>query len=112
MSQISIHVLDISTGKPAEGITAFLKKHDDPAIIEEISRGITNHDGRIADLVSEISLSQGVYELVFEVDEYFSRERKACFYPRVSILFKLGEDEHCHIPLLLSPFGYSTYRGS
>ena len=112
MSQISIHVLDISKGKPAEGMTVILKKHNDGDATKEISRGITNHDGRIIDLAREFSLNQRVYEIIFEIDSYFAREEKECFYPRVSILFKLSEGENYHIPLLLSPFGYSTYRGS
>ena len=112
MSRISSHVLDISKGRPAEGMTVILKEHGNSDTTKEISRGKTNPDGRIIDLACELRLNQGSYEMIFEVESYFAKEGKECFYPRVSILFKVSEGENYHIPLLLSPFGYSTYRGS
>ena len=112
MSQITTHVLDTSRGKPAQGIEAVLRSINSDQQGIEISRGITNQDGRITDLVKDVNLQEGVYELTFEVGEYFKRDAQDSFYPRVSIQFRIKSGEHYHVPLLLSPFGYSTYRGS
>jgi len=112
MIQITTHVLDTSLGKPGQGIPAVLKSFNESEQGEEISRGVTNQDGRIPDLVNDLNLDQGIYELTFEVGEYFQSRNQESFYPRVSILFTITDGEHYHVPLLLSPFGYSTYRGS
>ncbi len=78
----------------------------------EIGRGTTSADGRITDFLAT-SISPGVYRLTFETAEYFQSMKTESFYPKVSIEFEIkNSDAHYHVPLLLSPFGYSTYRGS
>ena len=108
MSQLTTHILDTSIGQPAEGVHIHLKKNG-----KIITEGITNSDGRISDLLPENKLLEiGNYEMVFNVSNYFKKQNKKTFYPKVVIHFTVFDDSHYHVPLLLNPFGYSTYRGS
>jgi 5-hydroxyisourate hydrolase len=108
VSHVTTHVLDAALGKPAAGIPVVLQ-HGDGA---EIARGTTDGDGRIAQLGPE-RLGTGIYRLIFSTADYFARQRIASFYPRVTIDFVIADgDAHYHVPVLLSPFAYSTYRGS
>ena len=113
MSQITTHVLDTSEGKPAVGISIELFEQND-GHWNSLSKGITNTDGRIAGLLPEGTvLNAGFYKMNFNTGDYFDAKEKQGFYPYVDIVFELGDDgSHYHIPLLLSAFGYSTYRGS
>lgn len=112
MSQLTTHVLDTSKGRPAEGISVFLYRQHNSEW-HEITIGTTNKDGRIPNLFrSDITLETGVYKLLFETKEYFDRQGVQSFYPFVEITFIVTTQEHYHVPLLLNPFGYSTYRGS
>jgi 5-hydroxyisourate hydrolase len=112
MSQITTHILDTSIGKPAEGVSIILYRRQGESW-ERIGSGITNADGRIADLLAAGSvLPKGQYKMRFEVAAYFERMERKAFYPFVEIVFMIDNNEHYHIPLLLNPFGYSTYRGS
>ncbi|GAB4036548.1 hydroxyisourate hydrolase [Spirosoma gilvum] len=111
MSAITTHILDTTRGKPAEGVSVVLYQQHREWL--EISRGITNADGRISDLLTkETVLPSGVYKLRFETGAYFESLSVASFYPFVDISFTITTGEHYHVPLLLNPFGYSTYRGS
>lgn len=112
MSQITTHILDTSKGKPAAGITVilYLGENDEWT---ELARGVTDTDGRITALANkETGLPHCIYKLRFETKDYFDKTAIVTFYPYVEIVFDLTTDEHYHIPLLLNPFGYSTYRGS
>jgi 5-hydroxyisourate hydrolase len=112
MSQITTHILDTTKGKPAAGVTIALlwQKGDN---WQEIACGVTNSDGRIADLLpQEKQLNLGIYKMKFDVQEYFAKDGTTTFYPFVEIIFSVASSEHYHVPLLLNPFGYSTYRGS
>ncbi|MES2772542.1 MAG: hydroxyisourate hydrolase [Bacteroidota bacterium] len=112
MSQITTHVLDTSLGKPAAGIDISLHRHQSKGW-EIIAKGTTNADGRIADLLAnDIVLPIGMYKLKFETAAYFTAAGIKAFYPVVEIIFELTTSDHYHVPLLLNPFGYSTYRGS
>ena len=112
MSQITTHILDTTKGKPASGITIILY-HGENDEWTEITRGQTNTDGRIAALLpKEHVLEIGIYKMRFETKDYFDKDRIPTFYPYVEIVFDIQSGEHYHIPLLLNPFGYSTYRGS
>src|SRR5256885_5314154 len=112
MSQITTHILDTTKGKPAQGITIILYNGENDEW-HEMARGKTNEDGRISDLLSkEKKMTAGIYKLRFETKDYFDRNAIPTFYPYVEIIFDVRSDEHYHIPLLLNPFGYSTYRGS
>jgi 5-hydroxyisourate hydrolase len=111
MSQITTHILDTTIGKPAQGVTIILFQQQNGWT--EIAIGTTNKDGRITDLLSrEQVLSPGLYKMTFLTKDYFVQQQVATFYPFVEITFEITSAEHYHIPLLLSPFGYSTYRGS
>lgn len=112
-SPITTHVLDTMRGKPAEAIRATLEKRIGSAWMK-LAAGKTNADGRISDLLpADFVLSKGTYRMRFETAAYFKRIKAKAFYPYVEITFEIQEPtSHYHIPLLLSPFGYSTYRGS
>ncbi|HWL39177.1 MAG TPA: hydroxyisourate hydrolase [Gemmatimonadaceae bacterium] len=109
MSTLSTHVLDIALGQPAQGIRVTLERSGDL-----IGSGTTDADGRLRDLQKQDApLSEGTYQLTFYVGEYFSKAGREFFFPEVVVNFRVaGGAEHYHVPLLLSPFGYSTYRGS
>lgn len=109
MSTISTHVLDISLGKPAAGIRVTLRRDD-----SLIGSGVTDEDGRVRDLLAQgSSVTEGDYTLSFSVSDYFSASGRDSFYGNIDIRFRVAsESDHYHVPLLLSPFGYSTYRGS
>ena len=110
-SAITTHVLDTSTGRPAKNLPARLHRvtETDSFLLGESA---TNADGRIADLLDG-PLETGRYRITFDTASYFAERGVPCFYPEVSILFEITDaSQHHHVPLLLSPFGYSTYRGS
>lgn len=111
MSQVTTHILDTTRGRPADGVTVILY-HGGNDQWEEIARGTTNADGRIADLLKENKLDHCIHKLRFETKDYFDKNQVKTFYPYVEIVFDIVSDEHYHVPLLLNPFGYSTYRGS
>ncbi len=113
MSQITSHVLDTSRGKPASGISVTLFE-DVSGKWNELTQGVTNADGRVSDfLAAERILPAGNYRVHFAISDYFSALNEQAFYPYVDIVFTINsKGEHYHIPLLLSAFGYSTYRGS
>ena len=108
MSTISTHVLDTSLGRPAAGVPVALHRDEDGS---RIGGGVTDSDGRVKNLVSG-PLSPGVYRLHFDTDVYFTASNRDSFYPAVTVVFRVVDQSHHHVPLLLSPFGYSTYRGS
>ncbi|MGQ0738958.1 MAG: hydroxyisourate hydrolase [Bacteroidota bacterium] len=112
MSQLTTHILDTTKGRPAEGVSVFLyRQHNNEW--SEITIGTTNKDGRIPNLLrSDITLEPGVYKFRFETAGYFTRQGIKTFYPFIEITFTITGSEHYHVPLLLNPFGYSTYRGS
>jgi 5-hydroxyisourate hydrolase len=112
MSQITTHILDTTKGKPASGVSIILYAAS-AGEWKELARGITNADGRIPDLLAkDILLEPAVYKMKFETKSYFDQQGIKTFYPFVEIVFNIDTKEHYHIPLLLNPYGYSTYRGS
>ena len=114
MSPITTHVLDTSQGCPGVNILVRLEKQKSDGSWREISSGTTDNDGRIVNLlVEEDVLDSGVYQMIFMTASYFEKQEIPFFYPEIEIRFLLNyPEQHYHIPLLLSPFGYSTYRGS
>lgn len=113
MSTISTHVLDTARGIPARGIRVTLQRSAGADAWEDLARGSTNADGRIPDFVpKEVPLTEGIYRMRFDVSAYFSEHKTKSFYPYIEVVFELAADGHYHVPLLLSPWGYSTYRGS
>ncbi len=114
MSTITTHILDTARGAPAAGVSVVLHFLDERGSPREIGAGRTDQDGRLHSLVAAPqALQRGTYRLTFDVGEYFRQLGLASFYPEVVVSFVVGDPAaHYHVPLLLSPFGYSTYRGS
>jgi 5-hydroxyisourate hydrolase len=114
MSTISTHVLDTALGRPAVGLSVSLERIDSRGAATRLGAGITDADGRVRTLLAAgRSLEQGDYRLRFDTAAYLAQAGHAVFYPVVSVDFRVSETgAHYHVPLLLSPFGYSTYRGS
>lgn len=113
MSQITSHVLDTSIGKPAEGIAIALFALAGSSATQ-LASAQTDSDGRVSSLLgSDVVLDAGHYKLRFELDAYFTKHATNAFYPYAEIVFEVaGGGQHYHVPLLLNPFVYSTYRGS
>ncbi len=113
MSLLSTHVLDLRLGQPAAGVAVQLERMDAGGGWHTLASGSTNDDGRAADLLSEGELKAGVHRLLFDVGSYFAAQKIEHFYPQVTVEFVVSDPTRPHhVPLLLSPFGYSTYRGS
>ncbi|MBK8170951.1 MAG: hydroxyisourate hydrolase [Sandaracinaceae bacterium] len=111
-SPITTHVLDTSLGRPAAGIAVTLSRMQNDAW-QKIAEGKTDDDGRVSTLLQPGTLTAGAYKIVFSTASYFEASKRSSFYPHVDIVFNVSAaDEHYHVPLLLNPFGYSTYRGS
>ena len=110
MSTLSTHVLDTALGRPAAGVAVTLAREDGTTL----GAGVTDDDGRVRELLpAGRPLGAGTYRLRFDVGAYFARGGREAFYPEVAVVFRVGaRDEHYHVPLLVSPYGYSTYRGS
>lgn len=113
-SPITTHILDTSRGRPAAGVPVTLERLSDTGAAVVLARGVTDADGRIRDLLpAEPRPEAGMYRISFDTGAYYAALGVEGFYPSVTIVFHLrAPAEHHHIPLLLSPFGYSTYRGS
>jgi 5-hydroxyisourate hydrolase len=114
MGAITTHILDTSRGRPASGVPVTLEIQDAGQSWELIGKGRTDADGRLKELLPEKHLlREGIYRLTFETSLYFATENVESFYPEVIIIFHVRDAaQHYHVPLLLNPYGYSTYRGS
>lgn len=114
MSAVTTHVLDAGAGVPAAGVGVRLERlgTDVEPVAEPVAEGITDSDGRIGAL-GPAALEAGTYRLTFATGEWFAAAGRATFYPQVVVVFSVDDGRpHHHVPLLLSPFAYSTYRGS
>lgn len=112
MSSITTHVLDTSLGRPAAGVSVTLHRMSQ-GTSTLVGGGTTDDDGRIrALLAAGETLTPGDYRLVFDTGAWFASAGREAFYPEVQVTFRVTADAHYHVPLLLNPFGYSTYRGS
>jgi len=109
---ITTHVLDTSLGRPARGVPVHLEVREGGGW-RQVGAGETDGDGRLRTLTPEGPAAVGIYRLRFDTAAYFAQHSVAGYFPSVEIQFivRAGEDHH-HVPLLLSPFGYTTYRGS
>jgi 5-hydroxyisourate hydrolase len=105
-SQLTTHVLDTALGGPATGLDVVLESADGP-----VASGRTDADGRISSLGPE-RLPPATYRLRFATGDYLARTGRPVFFPEVVVAFTVSDDSHHHVPLLLSPYAYSTYRGS
>jgi len=114
MKKISTHVLDTSRGKPAAGVAVRLERQENSGDWATLAAAVTDEDGRCAQLLPEgDGLRAGRYRLAMDTGSYYAQAGVAGLYPEVVITFAVREGEtHFHIPLLLGPHGYTTYRGS
>jgi 5-hydroxyisourate hydrolase len=113
MSTLSTHVLDTAKGTPAEGMPITLERSTGKDEWQQLSQSVTNADGRVTDLCPDGKINAGVFRLTFDTKAYFEKNNTKGFYPCASIVFQVEEGQaHYHVPLLISGWGYSTYRGS
>ena len=111
-SPITTHLLDTSSGRPASGVDVVLEYRQEDSWTE-LGRRSTNADGRVDDLLSSPSLQPGDYRLTFATGAYFSASGRDSFHPTITVHFLVDEaTAHYHVPVLVSPFGFTTYRGS
>ena len=113
MSTITTHVLDTARGCPASGLAVTLEAQSGDGRWAVAGKGTTDADGRVGQLLpAGVSLRPGLYRLTFDTQSYFVAQEVEAFYPQVTVVFEVRDPtQHYHVPLLLSPFGYSTYRG-
>jgi 5-hydroxyisourate hydrolase len=112
MSSITTHVLDTSLGKPAAALAVSLDVCDGDSW-RELGQGVTDADGRLRTFSPEVALSLGSYRLNFETAAYFRATSREAFFEHVTLEFRVVDaSQHYHVPLLLTPFGYTTYRGT
>jgi len=111
---VTCHVLDSSIGKPAADIGVFLEQFNfETSTFDTLGKGTTNQDGRCETLLDpDHKLKRGLYKLTFQTGDYFVATKRDSFYPVIDITFHVAKEEHYHVPLLLSPWSYTTYRGS
>jgi 5-hydroxyisourate hydrolase len=114
MTHISTHVLDISSGQPARDVPVRLERRGAAGNWQQLAGGTTDTDGRCPLLLAaDQALTPGIYRLAFDTEAYFADRNLDALYPSVEITFQVRDGEqHFHIPLLLGPHGYTTYRGS
>ena len=113
MTHITTHVLDVSLGRPAANVSVVLEEQSPAGQWTESARGTTDADGRLREWAAAKTMSAGIYRLTFDTRAYFAAQKIASLYPQVVVVFEVQEAEkNYHLPLLLSPFGYSTYLGS
>ncbi|WP_028456334.1 hydroxyisourate hydrolase [Chitinilyticum litopenaei] len=110
---LSVHVLNLQDGLPSAGVTVKLEKQDGKnwAVLNSAT---TNEQGRITALYpNDKKLEKGVYRVTFQTGEWFARQNASTFFPEIPVIFNVDAAvPHYHIPLLLSPYGFSTYRGN
>ncbi|WP_417857584.1 hydroxyisourate hydrolase [Xanthomarina gelatinilytica] len=111
--QLSSHILDITAGKPATGVKITLSKKDKNDNWKKIDEKKTDENGRIKDFLNQDGANNlGIYKLTFHTSPYFNSLEQKSFYPFSEVVFEINDSEHYHVPITLSPFGYSTYRGN
>jgi 5-hydroxyisourate hydrolase len=109
---ITTHVLDTASGRPAKGVAIVLERMEGEDW-RPVGAGVTDDDGRLRTLTPQGPVEPGTYRIKFATGAYFTAQGKTCFFPQVEIHFAIVDGtQHYHVPLLVAPFGYSTYRGS
>ena len=113
MTGISTHILDLSRGSPAAGVRVALEVAGAGGVWTPLASGVADGEGRVRDLLSDgAPLAAGVYRLRFATGEYWEQHAAPAFHPHIEVVFTVADaSRHHHVPLLISPFGYSTYRG-
>lgn len=109
--QLSSHILDINTGYPAANVKISLYKQISDGDWAFVEAKVTDQNGRIKDFLPYTQDNRGIYKLTYHVGSYFEIQRQNSFYPFIDVVFQITDENHYHVPITLSPFGYSTYRG-
>ncbi len=113
---LSVHVLNLQTGQPSPGIRVDLERRIDATHWQQLGSGTTDEQGRVRALVPTAELpkwSAGEYRVVFRTGEFYARQQQANFFPEIPVVIRVeSAQQHYHVPLLLSPYGFSTYRGN
>ncbi|TXI66371.1 MAG: hydroxyisourate hydrolase [Flavobacterium sp.] len=111
--QLSSHILDVSKGTPASGVTIKLEKLEETTNSWiKIDEKVTDKNGRITDFLKGNASNLGIYKLTYFTKEYFKRSQTESFYPFIEVVFQISDTSHYHVPITLSAFGYATYRGN
>lgn len=111
--QLSSHILDVSKGAPASDVTIKLEKYNEATKIWIfVEEKLTDKNGRISDFLSSEKSNLGIYKLTYYTSEYFKKEAIESFYPFIEVVFQIKDNNHYHVPITLSAYGYSTYRGN
>lgn len=111
--QLSSHILDVSKGEPATGVTIKLEKYNEQTKTWSFTdEKVTDKNGRITDFLSSEKSNIGIYKLTYFTSEYFKRTNTESFYPFIEVVFQIKDGNHYHVPITLSAYGYSTYRGN
>ena len=111
--QLSSHILDVSKGMPAPGVTIKLEKFNDAKKTwTSVEEKVTDKNGRVPDLLPNDKSNLGIYKLTYYTSEYFKKMNTESFYPWVEVVFQITNADHYHVPITLSAYGYSTYRGN
>lgn len=111
--QLSSHILDVSKGTPAVGVSIRLEKYNEQTKIWSfVDEKITDKNGRITDFLKADTTNFGIYKLTYYTREYFEKDAIESFYPFIEVVFQIKDSNHYHVPITLSAYGYSTYRGN
>ncbi|WP_312819782.1 hydroxyisourate hydrolase [Kaistella carnis] len=111
--QLSSHILDVSKGMPAQGVAIKLEKFNDAKKTwTSVEEKVTDKNGRVPDFLPNDKSNLGIYKLTYYTSEYFKKMNTESFYPWVEVVFQITNADHYHVPITLSAYGYSTYRGN
>lgn len=111
--QLSSHILDVSKGMPAAGVQIKLEKYNGQSKTWTfVDEKITDTNGRISDFLPSEKSNNGIYRLTYYTSEYFKKNNTESFYPFIEVVFQIKDGNHYHVPITLSAYGYSTYRGN
>lgn len=111
--QLSSHILDVSQGKPAPGVTIQLEKlNQKNNKWSVVASKVTDENGRVPDFLPSDKSNLGIYKLTYFTKDYFQQQGTESFYPFIDVVFEIKDENHYHVPITLSAFGYSTYRGN
>ena len=111
--QLSSHILDVSKGTPATGISIKLERYNElTKIWTFVDEKKTDLNGRITDFLNSDKSNLGIYKLTYFTSDYFKKDNIESFYPFIEVVFQIKDQNHYHVPITLSAFGYSTYRGN
>lgn len=111
--QLSSHILDVSKGMPAPGVTIKLEKFNDAKKTwTSVEEKVTDKNGRVPDFLPNDKSNLGIYKLTYYTSDYFKKMNTESFYPWVEVVFQITNADHYHVPITLSAYGYSTYRGN